>query len=198
MSLTGQQGGLWRSRGRSSHGLFGVAFCGEGTGPGVPFKRSQDSYADQFSWMFKDIDPNSLIGEHGLGGGASGDEVDSFDIGCGSPTDATIIATSTGHPDAFGIAPECTSFPIINTLGSQTKEIRSDIVYYETEAGGAVFSVGSINWFCSLGWDDYKNDVARLTENVLREFMRRGRGGLSGTEVEDDKKQVETSRENKL
>ncbi|ETI28136.1 hypothetical protein G647_00585 [Cladophialophora carrionii CBS 160.54] len=179
MSLTGQQGGLWRSRGRSSHGLFGVAFCGEGTGPGVPFKRNDESYDSKFDWMFRDIPSDQLIGEYGLGGGASGDEIDSFDLLCGSPATATVIASSTGHSDEFGIAPECTAFPITGTLGTQTKEIRSDLVYYETDAGGAVFSVGSINWYCSLGWDDYANNVAKLTENVIREFMRRGRGGLN-------------------
>ncbi|KIW73387.1 hypothetical protein PV04_01514 [Phialophora macrospora] len=179
MSLSGQQGGLWRSRGRSSHGLFGVAFCGEGTGPGVPFKRNEESYAAKFDWMFKDIPSDQLIGEYGLGGGASGDEIDSFDVLCGSPATATIIATTTGHSDEFGIAPECTAFPITGTLGTQTREIRSDLVYYETDSGGAVFSVGSINWYCSLGWDDYANNVAKLTENVIREFMRRGRGGLN-------------------
>ena len=196
MSLRGQQGGLWRSRGRSSHGLFGVAFNGEGTGPGGPYQRTQESYAPQFSWIFKAIDPNSLLGESGLGGGASGDEVGSFDLSHGSPSNAAVIATSTGHPDAFGIAPECTTFPITKTLGTQTREIRSDIVYYETDAGGAVFPVGSINWFCSLGWDDHGNHVARLTENVLREFMRRGRGGLAVQEEGEDGEKL--ARENKL
>ncbi|KIW95893.1 uncharacterized protein Z519_02958 [Cladophialophora bantiana CBS 173.52] len=173
MSLNGTQGGLWKSRGRSSHGLFGISFCAEGTGPGVPFKRTEKSFAPDFEWMFKDISPEELIGEFGLGGGASGDEIDSFDLACGSPTNGVIVATSTGHPDAFGIVPEITMFPIIKTLGTQTNEIRSDIVYYETDAGGAVFSVGSINWYCSLGWDDYKNNVAKLTENVIREFLSR-------------------------
>jgi len=31
--------------------------------------------------------------------------------------------------------------------------IRSDVVYYVGAGGGAVFSVGSINWYCSLAWD---------------------------------------------
>lgn len=172
LSLNGMQSGMWRSRGRSSHGLFGVAFNAEGTGPGVPFKRTEASFSPELAWMFKDID-GDLIGELGLGGGASGDEIDSYDIACGSPVDAVVVATSTGHPDTFGIAPECTTFPILKTLGSQTDEIRSDIVYYETHAGGAVFSVGSINWFCSLGYDDYRNNVAQLTGNVIHEFLRR-------------------------
>lgn len=174
LSINGMQGGIWRSRGRSSHGLFGVAFNAEGTGPGVPFKRTEASFDPLLAWMFRDIPAGDLIGEFGLGGGASGDEIDSYDIACGSPATATVIATSTGHPDTFGITPECTMFPILKTLGSQTDEIRSDIVYYETDAGGAVFSVGSINWFCSLGYDDYHNNVAQLTGNVIREFLRRG------------------------
>jgi N,N-dimethylformamidase len=31
--------------------------------------------------------------------------------------------------------------------------------------------VGSINWLGSLGWNGYANNVARVTENVLRRFM---------------------------
>ena len=70
------------------------------------------------------------------------------------------------------------------------------MVYYETDAGGAVFSVGSINWYCSLGWDDYANNVATLTENVLREFMWRGRRGLREKDVQAE--QVGTPRVSKL
>ena len=173
LSVNGTQGGMWRSRGRSSHGLFGVAFNAEGTGPGVPFKRTEASFDPGLEWMFRGIPQGDLIGEYGLGGGASGDEIDSYDVACGSPAQAVVVATSTGHPDSFGITPECTMFPILKTLGSQTNEIRSDIVYYDTDFGGAVFSVGSINWFCSLGWDDYHNNVAQLTVNVIREFLRR-------------------------
>ncbi|KAJ9622248.1 hypothetical protein H2204_011596 [Knufia peltigerae] len=178
MSTNGTQGGLWRTRGRSSHGLFGISFNGEGTGPGVPYKRTAEGRDEALKWMFEGVpcgdDGELLIGEYGLGGGASGDEIDSFDLACGSPTNAVVVASSTGHSDEFGIAPECTGFPIVNTLGSQTKEIRSDMVYYDTQAGGAVFSVGSINWFCSLGWDDYQNNVAKVTGNVIREFLKRG------------------------
>ncbi len=173
MSINGTQGGLWRTRGRSSHGLFGIAFNGEGTDPGAPYKRTDAGHNPAFEWMFKDISPDELIGEFGLGGPASGDEIDSFDLDCGSPTNGVVVATTTGHSDGFGIAPECVGFPITNTLGTQTSEIRSDMVYYDTNAGGAVFSVGSISWYCALGWKDYANNVAKLTTNVIREFLRR-------------------------
>jgi hypothetical protein len=112
-----------------------------------------------------------LIGEHGFGGGASGDEIDRFDVDNGSPEGAVILATSTGHSDEFGITVEDLMFPALKTTGTQTKLIRSDLVYYVGAGGGAIFSVGSINWYCSLAWDDYDNDIARLTRNVIKGFL---------------------------
>ncbi|EXJ81578.1 hypothetical protein A1O1_07642 [Capronia coronata CBS 617.96] len=170
-SLNGQQGGLWRSRGMSCNTLFGVGFCGQGTGPGVPYKRTDASKDPQFSWMFTNV-KSDLIGEQGFGGGASGDEIDRYDVDNGSPEGVVILATSTGHSDDFGIATEDLTFPAVNTLGTQTNLIRSDIVYYVGAGGGAVCSVGSINWYCSLGWDDYDNDVARFTGNVTKGFLQ--------------------------
>lgn len=173
-SLTGQQGGLWRGRGRAANYLFGIGCCGEGTGPGVPYRRTKDfaTKHPDLAWMFKDIPEDELIGVSGFGGGASGDEIDRMDHDYGSPLNAVVVASSTGHTDDFGLFPEDVGFPMIKTLGTQTDLIRSDIVHYETSAGGAVFSVGSINWYSSLGWDDYENHVARLTGNVLREFAK--------------------------
>ena len=49
--------------------------------------------------------------------------------------------------------------------------IRSDIVFFEGPAGGAVFSVGSISWFGALGRNGYDNDVATVTTNVIRRFL---------------------------
>lgn len=123
--------------------------------------------------MFTGIAEKSLIGVEGFAGGASGDEIDRCDYTLGSPLNTIVVATSTGHPDEFGIFPEDAEFPMLKTTGTQTNEIRSDITYYETNGGGAVFSVGSINWFCSLGWNRFENEVAKLTGNVLREFSSR-------------------------
>ena len=171
-NLDGQQGSLWRSRGRACNVLFSIGFAGEGAGPGVPFARSEVSKTDKsVAWIFDGISEDELIGEYGLGGGASGDEIDRFDVANESPACTKVLASSTGHPDAFGIVCEDVSFPIMNTLGTQTDLIRSDITYYVGSGGGGVFSVGSINWCCSLGWDDYENNVARLTGNVVKGFL---------------------------
>ncbi|TPX12998.1 uncharacterized protein E0L32_006643 [Thyridium curvatum] len=169
-SLNGAQGGLWRSRGRAANYLFGVGCCGEGIGPGVPFRRTAHAADARFAWVFEGIGEDELIGEHGFGGGASGDEIDRYDVEHGSPESAVVLATSIGHPDGFALFPEDIGFQELAVTGSQTNKIRSDIVIYETPAGGQVFSVGSMNWYCSLGWDSYDNNVARLTGNVIRKF----------------------------
>jgi hypothetical protein len=142
-------------------------------GPGVPYKRTDASRDAALAWVFEGIPDDVLLGVHGFGGGASGDEIDKCNYELGSPSNTIVVATSTGHTDEFGIFPEDVEFPMLKTLGTQTNEIRSDITYYESGGGGAVFSVGSINWFCSLGWNNFENEIARLTANVLREFVRR-------------------------
>ena len=163
-------GGLWRSRGRPANVLFGVGCCGEGLGPGVPYQRTPAASDPEYSWIFSGIAEDELLGVHGFGGGASGDEIDRFDLDNGSPPQAVVLASSTGHSDEFGLFPEEIGFPMVDTLGTQTDKIRSDIVIYRNSGGGCVFSVGSINWYSSLGWDGYSNNIAKLTLNLLKRF----------------------------
>lgn len=177
LSLTGAQGGLWRSRGRAPNYLFGIGPCAFGTGLGVPYRANPRYASDpEFAWLFDGIGPNDPIGEYGFGGGASGDEIDRLDYELGSPSNTILLASSQQHDDSFGLFNEDQMFPMVNTLGSNCDRVRSDLVYYETAGGGAVFAVGSINWYSSLAWEGYENNVARMTGNVLREFLRRGKG----------------------
>ncbi|CAL5869535.1 uncharacterized protein PFLUO_LOCUS3765 [Penicillium psychrofluorescens] len=177
-SLTGALGGLWRSRGRAPNYLWGIGACAFGTGPGKPYNANSRYAQDpKFAWIFEGFDPNEPIGENGFGGGASGDEIDRLDISLGTPSNAILLARSVQHDDTFGLFNEDSMFPMVNTLGSNCNLVRSDLIYYDTEGGGAVLSVGSINWYCSLAWDNYENNVSKLTDNVVREFVKRGRGG---------------------
>lgn len=174
---TGHQGGLWRSRGRAPNYLFGIGSCAFGTGKGVPYRINlQYANDNTYGWIFKGINPNEPIGENGFGGGASGDEIDRLDFDLGTPSNTVLLASSEQHDDSFGLFNEESMFPMINTLGSNCDRVRSDMTYYETAAGGGVFAVGSINWYSSLAWNKYTNNVAKLTDNVLRGFVQRGRG----------------------
>ena len=58
-----------------------------------------------------------------------------------------------------------TGIPILGTA------VRADVVFFETPEGGAVFTTGSITWAGSLAINDYDNDVAKLTTNVLKRFV---------------------------
>ena len=58
--------------------------------------------------------------------------------------------------------------------GSVNPRVRSEMVFYETPNGGAVFSVGSISYCGSLAHNNYDNNVSRLTGNVLRRFAADG------------------------
>jgi N,N-dimethylformamidase len=49
--------------------------------------------------------------------------------------------------------------------------VRVDMVYFEYPNGGAVFSTGSIAWCGSLSYNNYDNNVSRVTDNVLRQFV---------------------------
>lgn len=187
-SLNGAQGGLWRSRGRTPQSLFGVGSCACGIGPGVPYRFSDHitgSSSSSWSWLFDGLRPETkdehgsavegfLIGTEGFGGGASGDEIDRMDLRLGTPDNAVLLARSTGHDDSFGVFNEEVMFPMVDTVGTKCDKVRSDMIIYETCGGGSVFSVGSINWYSSLGWDKYNNNVARITWNVLKEFIHRG------------------------
>lgn len=172
LSLTGDLGNLWRLRGQPCNKLLGVGFSAEGYLGGSPFRRTEASKAAEYSWIFEGLEGDDLIGEEGFGGPASGNELDKYDVDLGSPRSAVVLATSTGHNDSYTIEPLDLDFPDPNALGSQTKEVRSDMVIFKTSGGGHVFSVGSINWYNSMAWNAYDNDVARLTLNVVQRFAQ--------------------------
>jgi len=49
--------------------------------------------------------------------------------------------------------------------------IRSDMVYFETAKGGAVFSAGSITFCGRLPWNNFDNQISVLLRNVVTRFM---------------------------
>jgi N,N-dimethylformamidase len=58
--------------------------------------------------------------------------------------------------------------------GTTSPLVRADMVYVPRDNGGAVFSVGSINWIGSLGFNGDDNNVSRITCNVLSHFASGG------------------------
>ena len=182
LSLTGEQGGLWRPRGRPPQKIFGVGSCAIGLGQGAGYGITDEARSDpRLSFLFHGagLESASIIGDFAISlGAASADEIDRLDYSLGTPQNAVIIATTKqagGHSDDFMLFNEESMFPMANVTGTTSDKVRSDLVYFETLAGGAVFSVGSMNWVNAMAWKGYRNNVAQITANVLHEFIRRGK-----------------------
>lgn len=170
---TGELGGLWRTRGRSSHKLFGVGIGGAGWDEVTPgFTRSDDSYEEKYAWIFKGI-TERVIGDFGLlMNGTSGDEIDRIDYKLGTPKSTVILASATGHSEWFSTIPE-DIMKVSNRLNAKfNHNVRSDMVIIGEPGKGCVFSVGSITFCGALPVNDGRNNIATLIGNILNGFIK--------------------------
>jgi N,N-dimethylformamidase len=169
------RGGLWRMRGRCSAKVWGVVYTTHGLDMSVPFVQMPDARDQRLAWMFDGIGRDELIGDFGLvGGGAAGLEVDRYDLALGTPPNTMLVASSFGHSPNWGLVPEEQYFVHSGMNGPEHPLVHGDIVYFSTPNGGAMFSSSSMAWCASLSWNKYKNNVARMTSNVLRYFAADG------------------------
>ena len=167
-NTTGEKGGLWKNRGRAPQKILTTGFDAEGFDLSSYYRRMPDSMHAEMSWMFEGIGENEIIGNFGLvGSGAAGQEIDRCDMLMGTPPGTYLVATSEGHSDAYLLVVEDIMFMYKGLGGSEHRDVRADLTYYENQAGGAVFAVSSIAWSGSLSHDGYRNNVSRITKNVI-------------------------------
>jgi N,N-dimethylformamidase len=179
LSFTGQQGGIWRFRGRAPQKTFGVGFVGNGkTASSAGYLRQADpgSPAD---WVFAGV-RNAEFGRYGTSGGAAGLEIDAVNPLLGTPDSAVVLATSVGHSDDMLEARE--NFNMTSRIlgAARNPRVHSDLVLVPREQGGAVFATGSIAFAGALAHNDGDNDVAQLLGNVFDRFVS-GKPVLEGT-----------------
>ena len=67
--------------------------------------------------------------------------------------------------------PEETRFHHPVMSGAVNDWARADLLFYEISNGGGVFITGLISWPASLAFENYDNNVSRITENVLKRFL---------------------------
>lgn len=172
-SSTGELGGAWRHRGYDTNPLFGIGMAAVGWAGAAGYHRTPDSHDPELRWVFDGVTSNPL-GEQGFVlGGAAGDELDCADAERGTPTYARILLSSR-HNELYYPAIEVRKEIGPGQDGAHNPDVRADVVLIDHPAAGSVFSVGSICWAGAMGWNDYDNDVARLTSNVLRRFLSAG------------------------
>jgi N,N-dimethylformamidase len=170
LSTLEEPGGLWRSLGRAPQRLIGVGYASEGFDSGSYYVRLPRSHDPRAAFIFERIDEGP-IGNFGAFGGAAALELDIVDEKLGTPSHALHLASSENHSNIYVLTPEeiLTNYP--GTDGIENPLVRADMVFFETPAGGAVFSTGSIAWAASLAHENYQNNVAHITGNVLRRFL---------------------------
>ncbi len=172
LEFTGEQGGLWRRLGMAPQALVGVGTVATGFDRSGPYRRTPQSRDPRAAFIFEGIGGDELIGTFGiLGGGAGGSEIDATDSRLGTPVHALVVARSEGHSPNTWLVPDETGFHHSAMDGVQNPRIRADMTFFETPSGGAVFSTGSIAWSASLPHDGWRNNVSRITGNVLRRFL---------------------------
>ena len=170
-SFTGEYTGLWRRNGRPPNRLVGIGMVSQGFDISAPYRRMQASRDPRAAFVFAGVE-DEIIGDFGLsGGGAAGLELDAVDHALGTPEHVLVLASSERYTDVYLMTPEDMLDPVPGLGGTEADIIRSDMVFFETANGGAVFSTGSIAWAGSMAWNGYNNHVAVITSNVLGRFL---------------------------
>ena len=176
-AFDGKFGGMWRARGRIPTKVCGLTFTAYGFDVSSYYRREPDSKRKECAWMFKGIGSDEIIGDFGLvGGGAAGLEIDRYDLEFGTPHEAFLLARSEGHTDLMMQVNEEIHFTCRGYYGGgdENPMVRADMIYYKTPNDGAVFAPGSLAWCGSLSHNNYKNNVSKLMENVIRGFLKPG------------------------
>ncbi len=157
LAFTGELGGASRQPER----LVGVGTASMGWEPGGQraFELLDASDDPRVAFAFEGI-KGPVVGDHGrISGAVVFQEWDRADFGAGTPPHALVVAASkphSAHQRRFG----CTKSPN-----------HAEMVFFESDGGGAVFTMGTMAWCASLPDKDYDNDVAQVSTNVLTRFL---------------------------
>lgn len=171
-AFTGEYGGLWRRNGRPPQQIVGTGFTAQGFDISSYYVRKPDSYKKAVRWVMNGVGKDEKIGDFGLiGGGAAGLELDRADRMLGTPPNTYVLASSEDHTDIYLVVCEEMLINYPGTGGQESELVRADMVLYPTANGGGVFSTSSIAWPGSLSHNNYRNNVSRITKNVLDRFV---------------------------
>jgi N,N-dimethylformamidase len=171
-AMTGERGGLWRHRGRTPQSLTGVGFTAQGFDMSLPYRIEADPQDERVRFILDGIDPEApLSGGGSVLGGPAGFEIDRADRALGTPAAAVVVASADGFSNAYQGAVEDVTTADSRQGGADSALVRSDVVFFETGRGGAVFSVGSIAWCGALRQDGKETPVGKMTWNVLARFL---------------------------
>ena len=147
--------------------ILGLKYCGTTFGSGNTYhKVIPHSKKTRASFPFARV-KSAITGDYGTHfGGAAGDEFDRFDFAAGTPRHALHLAKSEGTPLPTWASGELAA----KMRDDYDNKNYASLTFFETQSGGAVFSVGSMAYIGALNHNGFDNDIARITTNVLRRF----------------------------
>lgn len=171
----GVRGGLMLETGNHTGHIFGNELSAMIFNGSSPYRRMPDAENSRAAWIFKDTKEGEVFGDYGIDrvhGAAAGFEIDRFSSGNGAPRNALHLATSEPLREKIEET-KLLTFPlsVTYTPSSPPEHAQADIVFFETANGGAMFSTGSITWMSSTPENNFDNDVARITLNVVNRFL---------------------------
>lgn len=168
-AMDGGYGGLWRRLGHPPNELADIGFAAQGdfdvSGHFVLREGVRNTNA---AFALTGVE-GETFGDYGwLGNGSAGQEIDRADPALGTHPDAIVVASSAGHTPAMMRTIE----EMLSTVPPfDDPKARADVTFRALPGGGAIFSAGSMTWTAALDHAEGRNDVARITENVVRRFL---------------------------
>lgn len=177
MTTSGEEGGLWRFRGKAPQSVVLSGFTSQGFDQSRPYKRLEASFDPRAAFIFDGVGKDEKIGDFPslqLPGGAAGEEIDRVDYALGSPPNTMVLARASGFTDAYQLVVEEVQSSDSLQGGTVNPLVYADLAYSKLAGGGALFATSSISYAGSLYYNNYDNNVSRITENVVRGFAKNG------------------------
>lgn len=105
-------------------------------------------------------------------GAVVGLEIDRYNAGNGVPRHALALVTSEKlNPKIEDVKLGTLPLTIAYHPSDSEPSALANMVFFETPNGGAVLATGSIAWMGSVLANNFDNDVATITRNVIKRFL---------------------------
>jgi N,N-dimethylformamidase len=171
----GNQGGLMIETGRDNSPVFGLEMSGMVFNGSSAYRRLESCQNPRAAWIFAGTSEGEVFGNYGVDrvcGGVVGFEIDRYNPAKGTPRHALHLATSEPLKETIENL-HLSTLPLSVSYQPPLEEVPggADMVFFETPNGGAMFSTGSICWFSSTLENNFDNDVATISRNVIERFL---------------------------
>ena len=101
-------------------------------------------------------------------GAVAGLEIDRYNARNGVPRHALVLTESEAlKPKIEDVKLEPLPLSIAYHPSDKEMWVKANMVFFETPNGGAVLATGSIAWMGSVVANNFNNDVATITKNVV-------------------------------